>query len=86
MKSAKVTDRFTISLSFGIEIMVIQFNEKPHELAEGTTLIKFIENLDIQLQGVAVAINYEVIPKNEWHKTTLKDGMAIMMIHAVSGG
>ena len=66
--------------------MVIQFNEKLHEAEEGVSLGKFIESLDIQLQGIAVAINYEVIPKNEWHKTTLKDGMALMMIHAVSGG
>ena len=66
--------------------MTIQLNDKPLEVTAGTTLEKFIESLDIQLQGVAIAINYEVIPKNEWSETTLTDGMTLMMIHAVSGG
>ena len=47
---------------------------------------KFIGELGIQLQGVAIAIDYEVIPKSQWDATILKDGMELMMIHAVSGG
>ncbi len=67
-------------------MMVIQLNDKPYEMTEGSTLGKFMESLDIQLQGVAVAVNYEVIPKSEWHKTMLNDGMSLVMFHAVSGG
>ena len=66
--------------------MIVQFNDKPQEVAEGTSLEVFIKSLDIQLQGIAVAVNYEVIPKHEWNKTTLIDGMTLMLIHAVSGG
>ena len=66
--------------------MVVKLNDKPYEIADGTMLDAFIENLDIQLQGIALAIDFEVIPKNEWHNTTLIDGMSLMMIHAVSGG
>ena len=66
--------------------MIIQLNDKPFEVAEGTTLEMFIQTLDIQLQGVAVAVDYEVVPKNEWNETILAEGMALMLIHAVSGG
>ena len=66
--------------------MVVKLNDKPHEIAEGTTLDAFIKSLDVQLQGVAIAIDFEVIPKNEWSETILKDGTKLMMIHAVSGG
>ena len=66
--------------------MIVKLNEKPYEIAAGTTLDKFIEGLDIQLQGLAIAIDYEVVPKNLWRETPLDDGMALMMIHAVSGG
>ena len=66
--------------------MIIKLNDKPYEVAEGTTLEEFIKNLDIQMQGVAVAVNYEVIPKNGWSATALTDGMTLMLIHAVSGG
>ena len=66
--------------------MIVKLNENPHEVAEGTTLDKIIESLEIQLQGVAVAVDYEVIPKSKWNETTLENGMAIMIIQAVSGG
>ena len=66
--------------------MIIKLNDKPYEVAEGTTLDKFIESLEISLQGIAIAIDYEVIPKNGWPDKKLEDGMSFMLIHAVSGG
>jgi sulfur carrier protein len=66
--------------------MKIKLNEKLYELNDGTTLDRLMEKLDIPLQGVAVAVNYEVVPKGRWHETVLSDGMELMMIHAVSGG
>ena len=66
--------------------MKIKLNDKTYEVAEGSTLDMFVERLDIQLQGIAVAVDYEVVPKNQWYKTMLEDGMELMMIQAVSGG
>ena len=67
-------------------MMKVILNDNPHEVAEGTTLGEFIESLEIQIQGIAIAINNEVIPKSEWSKITLINDMTLMMIHAVSGG
>lgn len=64
----------------------VKLNDKLYEVADGTTLEMFIGSLNIQLQGVAIAVDYEVIPKSDWSATILKDGMVLMMIHAVSGG
>jgi sulfur carrier protein len=66
--------------------MKVKLNDKSYEVAEGMTLDTFIESLEIQIQGIAVAIDYEVIPKNQWQATLLEEGMALMLIHAVSGG
>ena len=66
--------------------MTVKLNDKPYEVTDGTTLDKFVERLELPLQGIALAIDYEVIPKIEWNETMLEDGMALMMIHAVSGG
>ena len=66
--------------------MNVKLNNKSYEVAEGTTLDKFIESLDLQLKGVAVAIDYEIIAKKKWSETILKDGMTLLLIHAVSGG
>ncbi|MDR2774907.1 MAG: sulfur carrier protein ThiS [Tannerella sp.] len=66
--------------------MKIKLNDKLYELTDGTTLDMFMERLDIPLQGIAVAVDYEVVPKSRWHETVLEDNMELMMIHAVSGG
>jgi len=66
--------------------MIIKLNDKPHEIEEGTTLASFIGKLDVKTQGIAVAIDYEVIPKSKWDGTILSDKMELMIIHAVSGG
>lgn len=66
--------------------MTVKLNDKPHEVAEGTTLAGLVEGLGLQPQGVAVAIDYVVVPKEMWPETVLSDGMELMLIHAVSGG
>lgn len=67
-------------------MIIIKLNDKTYEVPAGTTLDKFIEHLDIKLQGIAIALDYEVIPRTQWNETLLKDGMELMMIQAVSGG
>jgi thiamine biosynthesis protein ThiS len=66
--------------------MIVRLNDIPYDIVEGTTLNTFIGSLDIQHQGIAIAIGYEVIPKSQWDETLLKDNMELMMFHAVSGG
>ena len=66
--------------------MIIKLNNKPFDVAEGVTLNMFIESLEVSMTGIAVAVDYEVIPKSQWPATALTDGMELMMIHAVSGG
>ncbi|MDR0395241.1 MAG: sulfur carrier protein ThiS [Tannerella sp.] len=66
--------------------MKVKLNDKFYDVAEGTTLRTFIENLNIQLQGIAIAIDYEVVPKIRWDEIFLKDDMELLMVHAASGG
>lgn len=66
--------------------MKILLNDKQYEVDEGTTLAAFIESLGQKPQGIAVAIDYEVIPKDQWSGYVLADGHELMLIHAVSGG
>ncbi|MDR3251889.1 MAG: sulfur carrier protein ThiS [Tannerella sp.] len=66
--------------------MRIKLNDATYEPDEGVTLEKFIAGLGIPLTGIAVAIDYDVVPRDEWRKTILRDGMNLIMINAVSGG
>ncbi|MDR1675234.1 MAG: sulfur carrier protein ThiS [Tannerella sp.] len=66
--------------------MTVFLNDKPHEVAEGTSLAALVERLGLKPQGIAVAINYEVIPKDQWTDTLLSDRTELMLIQAISGG
>jgi thiamine biosynthesis protein ThiS len=66
--------------------MEIYVNEKPYQVKENTTLSDFMEEIGVQPQGVAVAIAFEVVPKEKWAETRLTDNMELMLIRAVSGG
>jgi sulfur carrier protein len=66
--------------------MNIILNDKPYEVAEGVSLAFFVESLGLKPQGIAVAINDEVVPKDRWTETFLTDHQKIILIHAVSGG
>lgn len=66
--------------------MIIKLNEQSYEVKEGTSLATFIESIGLKPQGIAVAIDYEVVPKDKWVETILSDKLELMLIHAVSGG
>lgn len=66
--------------------MKIILNDKNCEVAEGCNLSAFIAGQGLQPEGIAVAINYMVIPKKDWDTTILKENQEIMIIRAVSGG
>lgn len=64
----------------------IKLNDKEYSIGESITLQAFIDSLDIKQQGIAVAIDYEVIPKTKWETLILISGQELILIHAVSGG
>ena len=66
--------------------MKVKLNDQYHEVAEGASLAALLENLGINPKGIAVAINYEVVPKNKWAETILSDNLELILIQAVQGG
>ncbi len=66
--------------------MNIKLNDKWYEVGEGTSLAAFIESIGLKPNGIAVAINYEVVPREQWAETVLTDRVELILIQAVSGG
>lgn len=64
----------------------IKLNDKSYEIAEESTLLTFLESHGFRTEGLAIAIDYDVIPRENWKETKLTDGMELMMIRAVCGG
>ena len=68
--------------------MTIWLNGEARELAPGTALSDAVEatGANPERQGIAVAVDGEVVPRARWEHTTLSDGQRIEVVQAVQGG
>ncbi|MFB6257397.1 MAG: sulfur carrier protein ThiS [Flavobacteriales bacterium] len=68
--------------------MTIRLNGVDHRVEEGTDVRTLVEEVqgDKGTQGVAVAIDHEVIPRSEWEGRVLTEGTSVEIIKATQGG
>ena len=65
--------------------MIVIVNERQVEVDEQTTVAALLESLGFPDRGVAVAIDFSVLPRSDW-ATTLSDGARLEVLTAVQGG
>ena len=68
--------------------MQISVNGEPRELADGVSLLGFLESLALPTleRGLAVCVNGEVVRRTEWPQVTIQPGDALEIVHATQGG
>ena len=66
--------------------MVIRVNGQEREVREEMTLEALLESLGIKMEGMAVDVNKEVVPKGRFSGTILRPGDSIEIIRMVGGG
>jgi len=67
--------------------MNVHFNGDIAVIDERITLVKLLDNKQLtDKKGFAVAINENVISRNEWDKVILKENDRILVIKATQGG
>ena len=66
--------------------MTLTVNGDPRELLPGTTLAELVTQLVPSAQGVAAAINGEVVPRRAWAATALAERDQVEVVTAVQGG
>lgn len=66
-------------------MITVRFNGEPL-IAEAGSVDALLAAQSVEARGVAVAINGHVIPRSEWHSTTLDDGDVIEVVTAAAGG
>lgn len=50
------------------------------------TLAALVELLGMKADRVAVELNRDIVPRDQWGKTTLHEGDLLEMVHFVGGG
>ena len=66
--------------------MKLSINGETKNFTNSMNLSKLLEVLKIQINGVAVAINMEIVSRNKYDATILNDGDEIEIVRAVGGG
>lgn len=66
--------------------MQVVINEQKYQLAEKTTVAEALNQLKMVEHGLAVAVNYTVIPRQDWPEHVLVDGDVVMLVTATQGG
>jgi len=66
--------------------MQIQLNGESYEGPESMTVAGLLERLGIQQRRVAVELNLDILPKDQYTTTRLKKGDQVEVVHFVGGG
>lgn len=64
----------------------IKVNNNNYQFRESPNLILVLEQLDIAQNGIAVAVNQNIISKSDWEGTALSQNDEVLIITATQGG
>ena len=64
----------------------IILNGKPYNIKEKTNIISLLETLSLSEKKVAIEINEEVIPRNNYDKKILLAKDRVEIVHFIGGG
>lgn len=66
--------------------MKIIVNNKEVDLIQGNTIADLARQLELPLQGVAIALHNRMIPRAQWEEQELQPGDSLVIIKAACGG
>lgn len=67
-------------------MITVQVNQKEHQIATATTVSSLIEKLNVQTNGIAIAVNNQVVKKTDWSLQQLQQNDAVLIIKSTQGG
>jgi sulfur carrier protein len=66
--------------------MEIELNGAPHPIADNVNVQDLIASLDLVNKSLAVAINREVVPRQQWVQRVLQPSDRVDIVRAIGGG
>ena len=64
----------------------IELNGEPYRLPDGQTLGDLVQALGVAQQAVALAVNREVVPRQQWAGRALAPRDRVDIVRAIGGG
>jgi thiamine biosynthesis protein ThiS len=67
-------------------LISIQVNGEARQVPEELTLASLLDWLRVPADRVAVEHNLEIVPRDRWSETTIREGDRLEVVHFVGGG
>lgn len=67
-------------------MVTIRVNDKEHQFKTPPSLEEVLDQLQFSLNGIAVAVNQQIISKPHWSRTSLSQNDKVLVITATQGG
>ena len=67
-------------------MLEIELNGEPYRLPAGQTLGDLVGALGVAAQAVALAVNRQVVPRQQWSEKPLAAGDRVDIVRAIGGG
>ncbi|APE16962.1 sulfur carrier protein ThiS [Mycolicibacterium pallens] len=65
--------------------MKLMVNDEELEVDDGTTVSALLNSLGFPERGIAVAVNWSVLPRSQWN-SAVPEGARVEVVTAVQGG
>ena len=69
-----------------MDTVTITVNDEQRAVPTGETVATLVQRLALKAQGIAVALNAEVVPQPHWNEYQLKSNDSVLIIMATQGG
>ena len=67
-------------------MLEVTINGETHSFADGTTIKRMLETLELSGEGVAVEVNRSIVPRRTPREALLGDGDEVEIVTFVGGG
>ena len=67
-------------------MLEIELNGEPWQVRPGGSLGELVEELGIGKQAVALAVNRQVVPRQQWNERLLVQRDRVDIVRAIGGG
>lgn len=67
-------------------MLTIRINGQQRSAPEDASLEDVLSEYGVAPSGVAVAVDGDVVPREQWSRTRVRDGMLVEVVTAVQGG
>jgi len=64
----------------------VRVNGEDRELEAGVSVAALLDSMSLEVNGIAVALNMEIVRRGEYGDTLLSDGDEVEIVRAVGGG